>query len=170
MVRGQFGGSTTVINNIGALDLFANGASTIYYDDISISPMVPGLGGDKDFISEAVATQSNFVINAGFENGNRNYMIFIGVTGMEPGTPLPGGMTLPLNWDSVTNFGINLANTPAFVDFIGQTTSAGTATAVFDTLAPQVGLAGLNIYFAATMNNPYDWVFQRLDDSIPVLI
>ena len=50
---GQFGGSTTVINNIGALDLFANGASTIYYDDISISPMVPGLGGDKDFISQA---------------------------------------------------------------------------------------------------------------------
>jgi hypothetical protein len=152
-----YGGGGTVTNNIGALDLFANGATTIYYDDISIDPMVPCLGGDKDFISEAVATQCNFVINAGFENANRNYMIFAGVTGVEPGTPLPGGMTLPLNWDAFTNIAINLANGAAMVDFVGVTDYMGNATAVFDTLAPQTGLAGLNLYFAATMNNPFDW-------------
>lgn len=153
-----YGGGGVVTNNIGALDLFANGATAIYYDDISINPMVPAMGADRDFISEAVATQTKLVINAGFENANRNYMIFAGVTGVEPGTPLPGGMMLPLNWDAFTNIAINLANGAAMVDFIGQTDYMGNAIAVFDTLAPQSGLAGLNIYFAATMNNPFDWV------------
>ena len=81
----------------------------------------------------------------------------MGVTGVEPGTPLPGGMdTLPLNWDAVTNFTIGLINSPALVDFYGQLDNIGVSTAAFNT-GPLPGALGLNLYFAYTVMNPFNF-------------
>ena len=150
-------GGGTVTNNIGALDLFANGASTIYYDDISISPLLPRLKGDAEMLSETSGGTIDFVLNSGFQHAGQNYAIFMGSTGIEPGTPLPGGTdTLPLNWDLVTNLAIGLINSPALVDFFGQLDNIGVATAAFNT-GPLPGALGLNLYFAYTVMNPFNF-------------
>jgi hypothetical protein len=155
---GWNGSSTTVINNLAALDLYANSASSVYYDDITINPLIPQLKGDTEFISEATGGQCNFVLNSGFQYADRDYIILSGVTGIDPGTPLPGGLeTLPLNWDVFTTIAIGLVNTPIMSNFMGKTDNIGVATAVFDTLGPQTGLAGVNIYFALTMPSPFDF-------------
>jgi hypothetical protein len=152
-----YNGSGTVSNNIGALDLFANGASTIYYDDIAIGPMVPVLKGDSESFSETTAGVVNFVLNTGFQHANRNYVILMGISGVEPGTPLLGGETLNLNWDIVTGLGIALIPTPIMTNFYGTTDNIGVATATFDTIIPIGTGAGITLYFAGTTMNPFDY-------------
>ncbi len=52
---------------------------------------------------------------------------------------------------------VDLINTPMFSDFMGLLDGSGTATASF-TLPPVPGMAGLTLYFAFTVMNPYDFV------------
>ena len=75
-------------------------------------------------------------------------------------------MTVPVNWDVLTNLVLSLANTPAFVNFLAPLDGTGTSTATFDTFGPLPGATvGLTLEFAfAVGDNPWDYA------SIPVSI
>ena len=56
------------------------------------------LVSDVDQISEAAGGTANLTLDAGAAKANWKYLIFGGVTGTDPGTVLPSGAVLPLNW------------------------------------------------------------------------
>ncbi len=101
----------------------------------------------------------DFDLDAGPSYGFRNYFLLGSISGTEPGLPLPGGQTLPLNWDVFTGFIFKLANTPALLDFYGTLDATGTATATLDTFGPLPGaMEGLIMNFAFTLYSPYGFV------------
>ena len=110
---------------------------------------------DVDTISATTGGQVNFTLNAGAANANRCYLLFGGVSGTAPGTNLPGGENLPINWDMFTNLGIVMVNTAPFAGFMGQLDPSGMETATFDTLGP-LSASGFAFYFAYALNNPWD--------------
>jgi len=80
---------------------------------------------------------------------NVTYFLLGGVTGAGPGLPLPGGATLPVNYDIVTALILAQANGPMFQTFAGTLDAAGAATARFDTLGPLPPVvAGVKLTFA----------------------
>jgi hypothetical protein len=110
--------------------------------------ILPEAGGTVDLMLDAT--------NAG---ANRNYIVLAGVTGTSPGFPLPGGLaTLPLNWDVFTDFVLHFLNTPVFADFMGQLDASGQAAAQINAPALPPGTAGLVMYYAFALNNPFDFV------------
>jgi hypothetical protein len=152
--KGPFGSSSGALN-IAAVDLFANSATEVYYDDLSIEPYLnpvpetlPVGGGVVDLY-----------LDSSFQNANRNFIILAGVTGTTPGTALPGGFaTLPLNWDVFTDVVLGFTPSVLFSNFLGKTDAAGMATATINA-PPLPGIAvGVTMYFAATENNPFDFV------------
>lgn len=107
------------------------------------------LNADGNVITEGSQGVVNFNLDAGTENGGRNYYMLAGLSGSTPGTVLPDGKVCPLNWDAFTDYTISLWNTPIFVDFTGALDANGQATAKFDTVDPvPSGSAGSIITFA----------------------
>jgi len=127
------------------------------------------LASSPDTLSESTGGRIEFVLEAGAENAQRNYLLLGGVSGTSPGTPLPGGqVTLPLNWDLFTTVAIALANTAAFQQFMGTLDSQGSSTATMDTLGAIPGTAGITISFAYALNNPWNFVSNaRSVDIVP---
>ncbi len=121
---------------------------------------------DSTSISASTGGSVGYYLTAGSGNGNRNYLLFTGVSGTEPGTPLPGGKaTLPLNWDVFTNIALTLVNSPIFQDFMGALDGNGNATAAFN-LPPITGVSGINMYFAYALNKPWDYASNPVSVSI----
>ena len=99
-------------------------------------------------------TQPNAIILVHGIHANRTYLLLGCVTGTSPGTPLPDGTILPINWDLLTNFVLAFLNTPIFQNFLGTLDAAGSASATFDTLGPlPKGTAGVVMSFAYAL--PY---------------
>lgn len=122
-----------------------------------------------DTISAGVGGSASLSLKAGPSNGSRNYILLGSVTGTAPGTPLPGGqVTLPLNWDIFTNLIIDLLNSPVFSNFTGKLDGTGAANAVFDTLGPIPGAAGITMHFAYALNNPWSFASNAVAiDIVP---
>ena len=85
------------------------------------------------------------------------YLMLGSVSGTSPGTVLPGGVTLPLNWDVFTNLVLDLANTPLFPDFLGTLDGAGRGNAQIFTAPLPPSSAGTTMYFAYALNKPWDF-------------
>jgi len=82
-----------------------------------------------------------------------------GVAAADPGFPLPGGLTLPLNRDAFTDLTFNFANTPFFVNFNGTLDNSGSGNAQFNTLGPLPnGFVGRTVQFAFILYGPFDFV------------
>jgi hypothetical protein len=113
---------------------------------------------DIEKLSASIGGSVALYLSAGWDNGNRNYILLGSVTGTDPGTPLPGGLvTLPLNWDVFTDFVISLINTPVFLNFMGTLDATGSATAQLN--APPVpGFAGVTMHYAYALNQPWNFV------------
>lgn len=161
---GGWSGGATHPKEIACVDLYANGATAVYYDDMSLHPA--SLAVDTYTIKETTGGKANFKLHATAAKANRLYLMLGSVTGTSPGTPLKGGTTLPLNWDFFTSLVINLLNTPVFANFQGQLDATGSAQATFDTFGPVSGATGLIIHFAYTLANPFDFVSR----PVPVQI
>jgi hypothetical protein len=149
-----------VFNNTGYLKYSyppSTNPFTAYYVDETEGARPSALASDVTTLPEAGGTATLNLF--GYErNANRNYLVLGSVSGTSPGTPLPGGMaTLPLNWDVFTGLTIDLANTPVFSNFLGVLGADGNATATLN-LPPVPGTAGLKMYFAYALNNPWDVV------------
>lgn len=99
-----------------------------------------------------------FLLTAGTANAYRTYLLLGGLSGTEPGIPLPGGMvTLPLNWDLFTGIVFTLANTSTFQNFLGTFDDQGEAMAEM-VIPPYPPIAGLIMNFAYGVDKPWDFV------------
>jgi hypothetical protein len=94
----------------------------------------------------------------------RDYIIVGGVSGTLPGTVLPGGKTLPINWDYFSDIVMSLVNTSLFPNFLSKLGVDGSSTAQINAPALPPGTAGLIMNFAYCTGNPFDFV------SIPIEI
>lgn len=106
-----------------------------------------------------------FQLDAGSENGFRNYFLLGGITGTEPGTSLPGGTTLLLNWDPYTDILLSFANTPMFSDFMGKLDASGQATAQLN-VPPVPGYAGLVMFYAYTLFSPFGYASNAITMTV----
>ena len=110
-------------------------------------------------INVATGGKVDFKLNAGISNAHRTYILFTGMSGSEPGTPLPGEQCiLPLNWDPVTCVFLNILNTPMCQQFAFYLDADGKSTATLDTLGPLPGGSGLVLTFAFALMNPWTFV------------
>jgi hypothetical protein len=120
--------------------------------------LFPWLQADTFAIPEITGGTANFLLLAGVENANRTYILLGGITGTDPGTPLPGGKTtLPLNWDFFTNVVLQYVNSPVFKNFMGTLNSNGSGTAQLN-IGPVPGVAPMTMHFAYALNGPWNFV------------
>jgi hypothetical protein len=84
-----------------------------------------------------------------------NFHLLGSLSGTNLGTPLPGGATLPLNFDFLTSAMLSQPNTGVFINTAGQLGGLGEATSSL--LIPNgllTGLAGLQLNFAHMTYDP----------------
>ena len=87
----------------------------------------------------------------------RTYLVAASVSGTQPGTQI-GAITLPLNWDFITNFALLNVNTPAFTNFLGALDGNGDAVATFNVpVISDPAVIGLTFDFAWLTLNPIDF-------------
>lgn len=162
-------------------DLASNVGMDAYFtrtDEVPDSDMVdmgyhygpffyPSLQVDVSAIPVTTGGTVNHLLLAGAGNANRNYLLLGGVTGTNPGTPLPGGyVTLLLNWDVFTDIVLANINGPLFSNFMGKLNADGRAKAqLFSPPLPSVAL-GVNLYFAYCCNNPFDFASNSVTIEI----
>jgi parallel beta-helix repeat protein len=127
---------------------------------------LPVWSTDTCRLSASTGGTITFSLRPGTGYAGRNYLVLGSVSGTVPGTPLPGGFViLPLNWDVFTDLALGLVNTPAFQEFMGQ--SPQFKTPLLQT-GPFPGAAGISLYFAYTMNNPFDFASHPMRiDIVP---
>jgi hypothetical protein len=126
------------------------------------------LQADTYTLSEQGGTV-NFSLNASVGNAGRNYLLLCGISGTDPGYPLPGGTaTLPLNWDVFTDVVLSLSNTAFFSDFIGTLDGTGQGTAQLNWPGPSLppGSVGLKLYFAYCLGWPWEYVSNPMEVEI----
>lgn len=124
------------------------------------------LASDRDMLSAADGGQVQLDVDAGIANGGRLYAVLLSLSGTEPGLPLPGGQAvLPLVWDPFTDLGLELANTPAFANFIGFLDGAGQAQATLDTLGALPAAAGFSIHLAMLTAHPFGFASNPITIS-----
>lgn len=128
----------------------------IEYDALMARPLT---------LSASVGGVVDFALFPGDDYMYRNYHMLGSMTGTSPGTPLPGGTVLPLNFDVFTMMTFDLANTPVFLNFRDFLDSKGFATAQFNTFGP-VPLPGAKFYFAYTLFNPFGYVSNPVTITI----
>ena len=115
------------------------------------------LEADTDTLSAAAGGQVHFTLAAGAAQAHRTYLLLGSVSGTDPGTPLPGGTVLPLNWDLFTGIVLSGLNTSGFHQFFALLDSGGNGQALLDTQGSlDPACAGLTLYFAyAVRNHPW---------------
>ncbi len=101
----------------------------------------------------------NLTLNAGAAFAGRSYVLLGSFSGTSPGTALPGGGVLPLNWDPLTTFIRQHLNAPSCIRFFGTLDTGGGATATLDTLGPLLPSIqpGWTLHFAFTTLAPFDF-------------
>jgi hypothetical protein len=134
--------------------------------DAFVAKVVMTLAINNNLISSQGGT-IDFVLNAGLENGSRTYLIVGGLSGTEPGYPLPGGLsTLPINYDRFTHhILLPMINTSYFTDFMGVLGESGNATAQLN-VPPVHGFSGHSMYYAFCLNDPFDFVSNPVEIKI----
>ncbi|MFH1999771.1 MAG: hypothetical protein ABIK28_08825 [Planctomycetota bacterium] len=129
----------------------------------------PSLTVDENQIPEQTGGTINFELTAGIDYANRPYILLGGISGIEPGTPLPGGnTTLPINWDVFTDdLLLPLINTSIFQNFMGTLDTHGLSTAQLNA-PPLPGFAGLQMYFAYCLSWPWEFASNSVEiDIVP---
>ncbi|MEW6743844.1 MAG: hypothetical protein AB1486_13900 [Planctomycetota bacterium] len=147
-----------------SLELNPAGFPVVTYNNMNSPPdlyraeMVAGLESDREALSAAEGGVVTFHLHAGGNNANRSYVLLGSLSGSEPGIVLPGGLVLPVNWDSFTYLILCFMNSETFQDFMGTLDSSGQALAWLDTLgAMPPETAGLEMSFAYALSDPWDF-------------
>lgn len=141
-------------DNDGVMDIITGE----FYGNILIYRAIGPLSINRNALSVSAPAKIAFDLNCGATYGNRYYLIFGGVSGTSPGTPLPGGyVTLPINWDLFTNMTLIYANTPLFVNFMGQLSASGEASATMALGGIPSSAIGIHMVFAYALGDPWDY-------------
>jgi hypothetical protein len=113
-----------------------------YHYPLFTMPGGTALQVDVHVVQASAGGALHFDLNAGGSYANRPWGVFAGVTGCYPGTELPDGTVLPLNFDIVTTILLG-------VGLPGFGTLDGLGTDVLDLYVPPVALTtDIMLYFA----------------------
>lgn len=143
-----------------ALDWYSGGDA---YPDFQINTFSDPLETETFAMSRGEGTLANFFLDAGPSYAFRDYFLLMTASGTSPGTNLPGGATLPLNYDRVMSYLIANYNGSSFTGFRDQFDANGQAVATIfkdGTIPLPVGTI-LNL--AYTTENPYDFQSNPID-------
>lgn len=129
--------------------------------------IMPSLTVDGYEIPESTGGTIVYSLNAGKNKADRKYILLGGVTGIEPGFPLPGGnATIPVNWDVFTEYIVlPLINTSIFSNFLSTLDADGMGTAHFNA-PPVVGYAGLKMYYAYCLGWPWEFASNPVEIEV----
>jgi len=127
--------------------------------------MRPTLAADTQVLPQGGGTV-HFTLAAGPSYAGREYFLLGSASGTEPGELLPGGGTLPLNADKVSDYIQANYNGPTLLDFRGALDANGRATSTLDVSSVPFQ-AGTVLYFAYTTENPPD--FQSNPVAVEVI-
>lgn len=125
-----------------------------YIDNITIAPQVADLEIDKINIPYSTGTEVAFTIRPGVAHKNKDYWLWMSVSGTYPGIPV-SGLVVPLNRDILFDLGLMYPNLPGTTGFLGKLSMFGLADATFDLPPnPDMSLVGIPIYFAYVLTSP----------------
>lgn len=124
------------------------------------------LSVDVNSISKTAGGSIRFQLDPGSEYGERRYFLMGTESGTEPGTVLPGGAILPLNWGNLSWYIFFHYNTHTLADFRGELNLAGNATAFLNAPPSLLLPIGTVLHFAFTTENPYDFQSKPLTIEI----
>jgi hypothetical protein len=144
-------------------DLTFNGSWT---DVFVAKVLTTGLFCDAYDLPASSGGTVTFNLTSGTENADRKYFLLGNVSGTSPGTQLPGGLVLPLNWDWFSDLVLLLANTPMFMDFCGELNASGEATAQMNAGPLDPAFVGEVLHFAYVLYAPFDFV----SNPVPITI
>ncbi|MBL8858703.1 MAG: hypothetical protein JNL28_09375 [Planctomycetes bacterium] len=128
--------------------------------DGSVSPLtviVKAVRPNRSTVSPSANESVNFVISAGPNNAGRTYKMVGCWSGSTPGTPLPGGLTLPLNNDRYLEYTTGFPNGPILQNSQGTLDANGRAVVTF---TPTPRFEGLTITHAFHLVGPIDFVSE----------
>ena len=137
------------------------GAGT--FQDFNVLRYTQGMGADTPMLSAATGDSVTFSLDAGLDRALRNYWVLGSVTGTSPGTPLPDGSSLPLNFDAFTELTITAANSPLLVNSFGVLDANGEATAQFNMGPLAASFVGLEFQFAYTLLAPFGFHSEPIE-------
>lgn len=135
------------------------------YDTYADYPDNEGLAGDAFMIDCSEGGIVLLTLDAGADNAYRHSLIFGSVSNVSPGTPLPGGAVLPLNWDDFTDVVLELTNTNMFYNFYGQHNAEG-KRAAFLSVDPFPDGPSMIVNFAFAMMHPWDYASNPISIAI----
>ncbi|MHC4945844.1 MAG: hypothetical protein ACYTG7_22760, partial [Planctomycetota bacterium] len=113
---------------------------------------------EEFFLSAGQGGEIDFFINAGVEHAGQPYVLLGSLSGTAPGYSLPGGKTLPLNWDGFTDLVLMYLNNTYFLDFLGKLDSSGQAVPLLWVPGLFPIWIGETMYFGATLYSPFNFV------------
>jgi|GEM_PF-381286 len=136
-------------------------------DDLHVGTLASGdlaeLAHSEVFVMASTGGAITFTLNGAPSQSGRTYMLALSASGTSPGTQI-GSVTVPLNRDAYTNYGIANVNTPTFDDFRGTLNAQGDATATFN--APVItdpNLIGKTLSFAWVTLSPINYASNPVD-------
>jgi hypothetical protein len=113
---------------------------------------------DNQLVPQSSPSTTGFTVARDSSAAGDLYFLLVSLSGQSPGTPLAGGEVLPLNFDTLTTYGLGHPFGPVFFGFFGTLDASGEAFPSFTTgaVAPlDPALIGASIDFAAaTWSNP----------------
>lgn len=140
------------------IDGFDNGLYPCWCDgrsgsqDVYVDPTTLNFFTDVSQISVATGGTASFTINIGPNYGGHDYLVLGSLSGTSPGINLPGGVHLPLNWDTFLTFTIVNAGSAVLPNSIGVLDSTGSSWAKLVIPGPlDPGLIGLAMDFSTLL-------------------
>ena len=121
---------------------------------------------NKNTIASSTGGIINFTLDAGLNNAGRNYILLGSTSGTELGFPLPGGyVTLPLNWDALTNAVLQNLNTYMSIDKITRVVAdlCQDSSVVIDSLLTEFQRNFIEIIFGDPIHRPKTLCYVGVD-------
>lgn len=136
------------------------------FDGNAVPDVCDPIREDRDEVSPG--TSVNFELDAGVANAGSIYWVFGSATGTSPGSPIPGGLELPLTTDAYTFMTLTMPLFPVFTTFIGFLDSEGKGVAALN-IPPDLepDLIGVTLFHAFTTTADVV-VFDFVSNAVPV--
>ncbi|MHC4943552.1 MAG: hypothetical protein ACYTG7_11100, partial [Planctomycetota bacterium] len=126
----------------------------------------PTLSVDPPEVSAYFGGKFTFTLTGGPDLAGRDYALFGSTSGTSPGTVLPGGLVLPINYDWFTVLLLDLAlqgGAGLVIDFIGTLDKAGSAEAQLCFPGHCELFEDVTLYFAWCTYSPFDFVSNSVE-------
>ncbi|MEM7307434.1 MAG: sialidase family protein [Planctomycetota bacterium] len=109
--------------------------------NVALDPLNLDLASDIDAISGSAGGVVSFAINVGPNHGGEQYFFTASLTPGPPGIDLPGGVNVPIQFDSWTQLSVDPAGAGVFRPASTHLDATGSSTAIFDTTSLYIPVA-----------------------------